>query len=248
MSANVASIIAAIGASGTGKGLFVTERARAYLGRGRRAFPIWSPLEATDRYGEKFGAAVVRSVPELVAKLKARQAVVFVPDLTGRRIVVAGRTRKLIDVQFELFCRAVWYTPGAVALIEELSRVTSPSYAPPAWQNLTTAGRHQGLTIMATAQRPAQIDKDFLGNCTEVRAYRVSYVEDARALASVMRERPEVFLELPDRHYRHRWIRELRTVEGVQALPGQASSDTAVQARARVEVKKKTARRVVKAR
>lgn len=212
MSGNVADAIGAIGASGTGKGLYVTERARAILGGDRRPFLVWSPLELTDRYGQKFSAPVVSSIPELVKRVKARApAVVFVPASNPK--VMAG--------QFDLFCRVVWHTPRAVALIEELSRVTSPSFAPQAWQNLSTAGRHQGLTIIATAQRPAQIDKDFLGNCTEVRAYRVNYEADAKALASIMRERPEAFLELPDRHFIHRWIRERRNETGVQAIPGQ---------------------------
>lgn len=226
MSGNVCDCTGAIGASGTGKGLFVTARVTEILARERRPLLVWSALEETDCYGKKFNAPIVRSIPELVKRLKARApAVVFVP---------AGNP-KLMAGQFDLFCRCVWHTPKAVALIEELSRVTQPSYAPQAWQNLSTAGRHRGLTVIATAQRPAQIDKDFLGNCTEVRAYRVNYENDAKALASIMREQPERFLDLPDRHYVHRWIRERRNETGVQPLPGEA-----VQAAA---LRKKSARK-----
>lgn len=216
MTHNVADCIGAIGASGTGKGLFVTARVMPLLGR--RLVLVWSPLEATDRYAQKFGGALARSIPQLVERVRAKpRAVVFVPDAKPK--TMAG--------QFDLFCRLAWHSPRCVALIEELSRVTTPGWAPQAWQNLSTAGRHQGLTVIATAQRPAQIDKDFLGNCTEVRAYRVNYDNDARALASIMRERPEFFLELPDRHYLHRWIRERRNEQGVQPLPGEAPAPPA---------------------
>lgn len=184
---------------------------------------IWSPLEATDRYGQKLRAPVVNSdISAFVARIKrGSRTIVFVPDLAGRIVEDASKKkRRLFDVQFEHFCRVVWNVPGCVAVVEELSRVTSPSYAPQVWQNLSTAGRHQGITLIATAQRPAQIDKDFLGNCTEIRAYRVNYEPDARALASVMRAPPEIFLELADRNYLHRWIRERRWVRGVQEIPG----------------------------
>lgn len=211
----------AIGASGTGKGLFVFSRLGPLLDT--RLVLVWSPLEATDRYGYRLRAPVVSSdVPRLVSLIKrGSRTLVFVPDLTGRVVKDAsGKQRKLFDVQFEMFCRIVWNCPGCVAVVEELSRVTSPSYAPQLWQNLSTAGRHQGITLIATAQRPAQIDKDFLGNCTEIRAYRVNYDADARALASVMRAEPELFLELPDREFLHRWIRERRWERGTQPLPG----------------------------
>ncbi len=215
MSSNTADCIALIGASGTGKTLEARERLRD---RGARPALIWSPLEDTDHYAKTTGGAIVRTIPGLVKGIRERRsALVFVPSGNA----------KSIAAQFDLFCRAVWLTPRAVALIEELSRVTSPGWAPQAWQNLSTAGRHQGLTVIATAQRPAQIDKDFLGNCTEIRAFRVNYENDAKALSAVMREKPETFTDLPDLHYIHRRLRDRVNVAGVQAIPGKQSAGRA---------------------
>jgi hypothetical protein len=42
------------------------------------------------------------------------------------------------------------------------------------------------LTIIGTSQRPSQIDKDFLGNCTEIRCYRMNYDNDAKVMADSM--------------------------------------------------------------
>ncbi len=209
MSGNLAECVGIIGASGTGKGLYASARLAPFIGK--RLVLVWSPLEATDRYAAKLKALICRTIPQLVAGIKAgKLSLVFVPSDNAKRM--AG--------EFDLFCRVAWHSPRAVVLVEELSRVTSPSWAPQPWQNLSTAGRHQGLAVIATAQRPAQIDKDFLGNCTEVRAYRVNYDADARAVASIMRASPELFLELSDRHYLHRWIRELRWERGIQGIPG----------------------------
>ena len=217
--ANVCDCVGVIGASGTGKGVFIAERLAPFLGQ--RPVTVWSPLEATDRYARKFGGVIVRSIPKLIDQVKARaRAAVFVPDDTGRVVEFKGKRRRLFNVQFDLFCMVAWNTPRGVVLVEELSRVTSPSYAPEPWANLSTAGRHRGLTVYGAAQFPAQIDKSFLGSCTEIRAYRVNEEAHARTMAGKMRAPWELFLELPDLHYLHRWVRELRWERGVQAIPG----------------------------
>lgn len=168
---NKADIIAVIGASGTGKSSYI----KGKLLKKYRRLLIWSPLEKTDQYGVFCGGVVVNGkISELVAEVKkGTKAIVFVP--TGD----ASNVKK----QFDFFCRIVWELEGATVLVEELSRVTMASWSPQAWKNLSTAGRHQGLTIIGTSQRPASIDKDFLGNCTEIRCYRVNYDNDAKVMA-----------------------------------------------------------------
>lgn len=174
MSRNNAHIIAVIGASGTGKSSFI----KGELLRKPKRLLIWSPLEKTDNYAGFCGGVVVAGkVSELVAQVKAKaKAIVYVPVGSDSQV----------KKQFDMFCRIVWELEGATVLVEELSRVTMPSWAPPAWKNLSTAGRHQGLTIIGTSQRPAQIDKDFLGNCTEIRCYRVNYDADAKVMADAL--------------------------------------------------------------
>jgi hypothetical protein len=208
MRCHQAVCFAVIGASGTGKGVYVKDRLNGRLDG--RPLLVWSPLEATDRYAATFNGIIVRSIAGLCTRVRGRAPViVFAPSLRP----------KMLKQQFDLFCRTAWLTRRAIVLVEELSRVTSASYAPASWQNLSTAGRHQGLTVIGTAQRPAMIDKDFLGNCTELHAGRVNYESDARALAAVFHLPHSYFLELPDLHYVHRYMRELRNERGVQALP-----------------------------
>jgi len=171
---NKADIIAVIGASGTGKSSYI----KGELLKRYKRLLIWSPLEKTDRYADFCGGVVVEGrISELVAQVKAgTREIVFVPKGSDVEI----------KTQFDRFCRVVWELEGATVLVEELSRVTMASWSPPAWKNLSTAGRHQGLTIIGTSQRPATIDKDFLGNCTEVRCYRVNYDNDAKVMADTL--------------------------------------------------------------
>jgi hypothetical protein len=171
---NDAKIHAVIGASGTGKSSYI----KGELLKGYSRLLIWSPLEKTDQYAKFCHGVTVDKITELVAAVKAgRKAIVYVPKGTDKQV----------KDQFGLFCRIVWELEGATVLVEELSRVTMPSWSPPAWKNLSTAGRHQGLTIIGVSQRPAQIDKDFLGNCTEIRCYRVNYDSDCKAMADALK-------------------------------------------------------------
>lgn len=204
---NKADIHAVIGASGTGKSSYIKKK---LLKRFQRLF-IWSPLEKTDKYAEFCNGTVTSKITEFIALVKkGTKAIVYVP--TG--------TDAAVKKQFDLFCRVVWEIENCHCLVEELSRVTMASWAPPAWKNLSTAGRHQGITLIGVSQRPANIDKDFLGNCTEVRCYRVNYEEDAIVMSKSLRLQPvfepdengrpvkvkpmERILDLPDFSFFHK--------------------------------------------
>jgi len=165
---------AVIGATGVGKSSFIKgEKLRKY-----DRLLVWSPLEETDDYQSFCGGEVTDRVSEFVQAVKGGvKSVIFVPS---------GKD-SLIKAQFDHFCRVAWLLPGSHVLVEELSGVTMPSYAPPAWKKLSTAGRHKGLTIIGASQRPAHIDKDFLGNCSEIRCYRVNYDADAKVMADSLK-------------------------------------------------------------
>jgi hypothetical protein len=175
---NSADIIAVIGASGTGKSSYIKGELLKRAMRRRQRILIWSPLERTDKYADFCKGVAVSKITDMIAAIKAgKKAIVYAPHGTDSEV----------KRQFDQFCRIVWELEGSTVLVEELSRVTMASWAPPAWKNLSTAGRHQGLTLIGTSQRPANIDKDFLGNCTEVRCYRVNYDTDAKVMADSLR-------------------------------------------------------------
>jgi hypothetical protein len=175
--ANDAKIVAVIGASGVGKSSYIKADLLKPAMKSSAGMLIWSPLEKTDNYAGFCRGVVVTKITDLVARLKAgRRAVVYVPSGDD----------KAVKKQFDMFCRIAWELVGWTILVEELSRVTMPSWSPPAWRNLSTAGRHQGLTLIGVTQRPANVDKDFMGNCSEIRCYRVNYDNDAKVMADAL--------------------------------------------------------------
>lgn len=169
--ANDAQIVAVIGASGMGKSSYI----KGDLLRSYDRLLIWSPLEETDKYAGFCKGVVIRGkITALITAVKANtKSIVYVP--TG--------SSSDVKKQFDDFCAVAWTMEGATVLVEELSQVTMASWSPPAWRKLSTAGRHKGMKLIGTAQRPASIDKDFLGNCTEIRCYRVNYDNDAKVMS-----------------------------------------------------------------
>lgn len=89
--------------------------------------------------------------------------------------------------QFNAICAMALLAGDLLLVVEELKFVTRPTFAPPWWAELTGTGRDQGVRVIATSQRPAAIDKDFLGNCTLIHTGRLSFSDDVDVVAKNMR-------------------------------------------------------------
>lgn len=147
-----AEIVAVMGATGSGKSMYVKgERIK----KSDRRLAVWDYKREYQDYGtvtERLGDAV-RMMGQKEFK------VIFRPSFDD----------KIRAQQFDVFCRAVWHARNVKCVVEELSMVTTPQRAPAGWKMLTCTGRGQGISIIGLSQRPAQVDKDFFDNCTELR-------------------------------------------------------------------------------
>lgn len=184
--AKPANIRAYLGGSGTGKTLSV----RQYVERVKPArLLLWDSVHEHVGLGDPCLTA-----RDLEQRSRAKRFAL--------RYLPRGRSPRELEREFEFFCMVAWRSVGAVVWVEELSTVTRPSYAGPSWRRLCTAGRHQRLTIIGTAQRPAQADKDFLGNCTYIRATGgFRYARDEEVVAAVLRVPATELAELPPLHF-----------------------------------------------
>ncbi len=208
MSINEAKILAFIGATGSGKS--VSMKAAIRKARPRRLL-VWDRMREYEGFGEPFTLlqdlyAHVMAEP---TKPRTRFAARFFP---------AG-DRKLVTRAFDAFCWIGYAIPHTTLVIEELALVTSPSFAPAAWREVTLTGRHQGLTVMATSQRPASVDKDFFGNATVIRCGRLNYDADIRTMADVLCVPRGEIAELLELQYIERDMRTGVVRRGVVALP-----------------------------
>lgn len=167
----LASIRAAMGASGTGKSAYIKGLLRAE--RPVRLM-VWDFMR---EYSRERIARPTESLASLVAACRQQQfRVAFHPSFDDK-------TRAK---QFDLFCRLAMDEGDLCMLVEEMSQVTKPSFAPAAWSRVTLMGRHHGLRVIGASQRPAHIDKNFLGNATTIRTGGLRYPEDRAAVAKAM--------------------------------------------------------------
>jgi hypothetical protein len=183
-SANKARIIAAMGASGSGKSTFVK-------GELRRTAPkrllVWDYMR---EYGE-FGA-VCSTLGEMHAQVSAAGkgpfALVFQPK----------KEPEVAKKQFDVFCKIANAAGTVTMVVEELAFVTSPSKSPPGWSMCTLTGRHEAMTIYGLSQRPAAVDKNFFSNATHIRTGRLNFKADQDVLADALQvKREEIQALLP---------------------------------------------------
>jgi len=179
-----ANIWAIMGATGGGKGNTVK---KFYQKAKPKRSIIWDGLHDFNEHGVN-----VQTLTELhnaittTKGFKKNFNIVFKPDLKYRNPDV-----------FNLVCKLAYGVGDMLFIADELKHVTSPTNAPMWWSEMNTSGRHKGLSIIGTSQRPAQIDKDFFSNATHIRAFRVNYSSDVKVLADVMKVKQEEVSGLP---------------------------------------------------
>lgn len=200
---------AVIAGSEQGKGLWIKQRLRSL--RPQRLI-IW------DRQGE-YGPHASRAETLTLLAGVLRQPRFKV------RYVPRGGNQAALAREFEAFCQLAYCAVGATVIVEELADVTNPSFAPPAWRRLNTAGRHhQGLLIIATSQSPAAIDKAFLGNATLLHVGYLGVHTHRKAVALELDVKPEEIRSLA----RGEWIEldrsSRRLSRGRVRVPGSGSA------------------------
>ena len=168
---NDAKIYGVVGASGSGKSLYV----KTVLLKPKPArLMVWN-YQHEDGYTALCTTSTTSLKAVATAAKKARFSIDFHPNHGGD-----------LEAQFALFCRIAHAVPDVTLVVEELSFVTKPSYAPPAWRAVCATGRHTGMTIIGIAQRPAMTDKTFFSQCTTVRTGRMNFATDQRTMAGML--------------------------------------------------------------
>lgn len=171
-----AQLIGCLAARGCGKS---TKLRRWIAERKAKRLAIW---DTKREHGDSVSHSTA-DMGDFVRALKGKSwRIAFQPDMHDPKRRAA---------QFEIFCRAVYIAKHCDAVVEELAFVTTPSRSPPAWRVLSLLGRDENpeggdVTVWANAQRPASIDKDFVGNCTTLHVGRLSFEGDAEAVAKTI--------------------------------------------------------------
>lgn len=172
---NEARIIGVMAASGSGKGLWIKDLLK------REKPPRLVIWDYKDEYKDAAKLLVhsLESVRKSMIKAGAG-------PLGIRYKCKPGTTTKQTQAEFEGLCRLVQAWGDCCFLAEELSNVTTPSWAPAAWREMSTGGRHEKVFIIGVAQNPALIDKTFLSNCTVIHVGPLREYRHRQAVARSM--------------------------------------------------------------
>jgi hypothetical protein len=147
-----ANIFGVMGSTGCGKSMWVKT---TLLRKSDRRVAIWDYKREYQNYAD----LVTENLKEAILSMQK----------TGFRVAFRPSFDDSLRIkQFDLFCKAIWHAKNTKAVMEELAMVTTPQRAPAGWKQLTCSGRSEGITIIGLSQRPAQVDKDFFDNCTEL--------------------------------------------------------------------------------
>lgn len=162
-------VVAIFGARGSGK----SETIKRYLSTKPARVLVWDTM---DEYGAH--ARRASTLTALLSEAKGeRFALRYVP--TGTDAEWAQR--------FEAFCTIAYALGELTMVVEELQRVTRPSWAPAAWSDCTLRGRHRKLSIFGASQRPAHVDKNLFSNATHLRTGRLNFDDDISCMANALR-------------------------------------------------------------
>lgn len=178
---NQPHIAMAFGVTGSGKSTWVK---RTFLSPVPERLLIWdySPVNEYARFGQ---VLPLRELCETAARCHKR-------GLTFRLVYHPKMCQRAeLEQRFTVFCRLAMALGELTMVVEELRYVTQPWRAPDAWAHCVLTGRKMGLTIVATSQRPAHVDKDSLGNATLIHTGRLIYPDDVKAVSQAMICDPE---------------------------------------------------------
>lgn len=175
--ANRPNVVAVLGVTGSGKSTWIKRR---FLYPPPERLLVWD-YSPVDEY-----AAHANIAPKLGDLIRAaytchRRGLTF--QLVFKPSV---KSREFLEREFSVICNLAMELGNLTLLVEELKYVTQPHRAPDAWARVVMTGRKVGLTVIGTSQRPAHIDKDFLGNATVIHTGRLMYPEDISATAKAM--------------------------------------------------------------
>lgn len=167
-SSNRASLTAIIGASGSGKSLWVKQ----HLARPPKRLMVWDTMAEYKQLGLQ--------TDKLRDVIQAVRAPAFVS------VFVPSSDPKQRAAQFDRWCAAGFAVGTATLVIEELSNVTKAGWSPAGWLRVVTQGRHRGLSVIGTTQRPQLVDKTFLDNATTIRVGRLNTATGRRTMADML--------------------------------------------------------------
>ena len=103
--------------------------------------------------------------------------------------------------EFDQVMRCAYYFGNVQIVIEEVQLFSSPHNVPKWLKNCLLTGRHQGLSLIFTTQRPGELNKTVLSQCNHIFCGRIVEGNDLRYVAAFLNQDAEKLAGLQDRNF-----------------------------------------------
>lgn len=104
---------------------------------------------------------------------------------------------KLSDVEFDQVMRLCYYFGNIQVVLEEIQEHSSVHALPHWLRQCLLKGRHQNISILATTQRPGELNKTVLSQCQHIFCGQIIEGNDLRYIAGFLRQAAERLVNLP---------------------------------------------------
>lgn len=175
-----AQFVAILGSTGCGK---TTELKKRLAQKKRNRTFIWSPKESLDNYAALYaGSEIVRTASAVLQRLGKRGSfhLVFIPTLNQAKDAAL----------FDVVCKMLLAVGNLTLVVDELHSVTTPMNAPDGWRKINFMGRGYGVHVFGLSQRPASVDKAFMGSLSAIYVGRLPHPPDQKAVAEIIGIKP----------------------------------------------------------
>ncbi len=104
------------------------------------------------------------------------------------------------DLNSEIFdeiLRISYYFGNIQIVIEEVQLYSSPHQLTKWLKNCLLTGRHKGLSLLFTTQRPGELNKTILSQCAHIFCGKITEGNDLRYISSFLNQNSEKLINIP---------------------------------------------------
>lgn len=102
---------------------------------------------------------------------------------------------------FDEIIRLAYYMGNILIVIEEVQLFTNPHNCPHWLETALMTGRHRGVSLMFTTQRPGLLNKNMASQCQHIFCGRINEKNDLNYVSSFLFENSKKLLNLKNRNF-----------------------------------------------
>lgn len=105
------------------------------------------------------------------------------------------------EVEFNHILRVCYYFGNIQIVIEEVQLYSGPHTLPHWLKQCLLTGRHQNLSLIFTTQRPGELNKTIVSQCSHIFCGSILEGNDLRYISSFLNQDAQRLVQLPDRKF-----------------------------------------------